>query len=141
MQPTTPGMLIDGVFVPASNCHRVASIKGGAQRHPDLPPVSPPFLEPPTAPYPDSSMPPATAEDILKAANAVAFLPEDSDLLVKDTGKKIGLSSAGKARKIARSKWREAQMRQYHADKLYQLMRVRTTPWVGDRAELLGQMP
>ena len=64
MQPTTPGMLIDGVFVPASNNHGVASNKDGAAKHPELPALSPPDLGDPAAPSSDDGTPLATAEDL-----------------------------------------------------------------------------
>lgn len=115
VQPSTPGMLIDGVFIPATNRDGVTTVK-----HPELPSIFPPALSPQATLSPEDQAHSATAEDILRAANAVAFLPASSQLLVKDTTEKM--DEVGKLHK-----WQDLQVQQHHADKLYQLMRVRIT--------------
>lgn len=108
-------MLIDGVFVPATSNRGVLS-KQDTLPHLEVPPtVSPPSPS-------EALTSRATAEDILDAANAVAYLPPDSSLL-PHTEMKMEQESVERARRL-----HDMQVRQSHADKLYSLMRVRVMP-------------
>jgi hypothetical protein len=130
VQPTTPGMLIDGVFVPASNS--CGSQTHAAAKHPEMPSLAPPTLEdppqPPAKPRRRDSTPHATAEQVLQAANSVAYLPEDSELLVPDTPQKKMQKVQHGDHTDSASKWLDLQSRQDHADKLYKLLWVCTSP-------------
>jgi hypothetical protein len=112
-------MLIDGVFVPSSNSHGVGA-KHNAAKHRELPSMPPPTLTPPATTSPDDAVPLATAEEVLKAANAVSFLPQSSELVAAGTAQKMG--NGDRAANVER--WQHLQEQQHHADKLYNLMRV-----------------